>query len=100
MNLHFNAKTCPNSRLLMVRRLEQGWTVRAVAAAHGISERTVRKWRRRFRLGAREALLDGSSRPHRSPRQTPAGLEERILQLRAHRTRRLRERGEMVLERE
>jgi hypothetical protein len=41
MMLHGNAKTCPHSRLLLVRRvLEQGWTVAEAAVAAGISERT------------------------------------------------------------
>lgn len=37
MTLHGNAKTCPHSRLLLVRRvLEQGWRVAEAATAAGL----------------------------------------------------------------
>ena len=45
MNLHGNARTCPHSRLLMVRRVqEEGWTLTQAAEAAGVSVRTVSKW--------------------------------------------------------
>ena len=54
MKLHGNARTCPHSRLLMVRRVsEQGWTLAAAAEAAGVSVRTVSKWLRRYRARAR-----------------------------------------------
>ena len=41
MKLHANARTCPNSRRLLVRRIEeQGWSLTTAAEAAGISERT------------------------------------------------------------
>ena len=50
MKLHGNARTCPNSRRLLVERVgEQGWSVAAAAAAAGVSERTVYRWLRRWR---------------------------------------------------
>jgi transposase InsO family protein len=70
MKLHGNARTCPNSRRLLVARvIEQGWSVPAAAAAAGISERTVYRWLARWRQDGSEGLLDRSSRPLRSPRQ-------------------------------
>jgi transposase InsO family protein len=70
MKLHGNARTCPNSRRLLVERVvEQGWSVSAAAAAAGVSERTVYRWVGRWRQGGCEGLLDRSSRPLRSPGQ-------------------------------
>ena len=41
MKLHANARTCPNSRRLIVRRIEEeGWSLAAAAEAAGVSERT------------------------------------------------------------
>ena len=52
MNLHKNARTTPHSRLLMVHRvLEKKQPAIKVAAAFGVSERTVRKWLARWRAG-------------------------------------------------
>lgn len=64
MRLHRNAKTCPNSRLLLCQRvLEQGWSLAAAAEAAGVSERTARKWLGRFRAQGEKGLLDRSSAP-------------------------------------
>ena len=41
MKLHGNARTCPNSRRLLIERvIEEDWAVSAAAAAAGVSERT------------------------------------------------------------
>ncbi len=38
MDLHKNARSCPKSRALMVQRvLEDGWSVKEVAEAQGLS---------------------------------------------------------------
>ena len=64
MKLHRNARTCPNSRsLLVVRITEQGWSVSAAASAAGVSERTVYRWLARWRREGAEGLIDRSSRP-------------------------------------
>jgi transposase InsO family protein len=84
MNIHKNARTTPQSRAEIVRRVvEQEQPGRLVAAAFGISERTVRKWVTRARQAA--GLVDGASRPHRSPRQLPGELRELIERLRQQR---------------
>src|SRR4029079_13142298 len=57
----------------MVRRLaEERQPVRVVAAAFGVSERTVRKWAARAYQAA--GLQDRSCRPHRSTRATPPAV--------------------------
>jgi transposase InsO family protein len=71
MKLHANAKTCPNSRRLLVARIEaEGWSVTAAAEAAGVSERTARKWLARYRSKGERGLLDRCSAPRRSPRRT------------------------------
>ncbi len=83
MKLHGNARTCPNSRRLLVGRvIEEGWSVSAAAAAAGISERTAYRWLRRWREQGREGLVDRSSRPLRSPTQLPAAKVQAIKALR------------------
>jgi transposase InsO family protein len=67
MDAHENARTTPHSRMLIVERLASGWNIAAVAAAQGITPRTVRKWRDRFAAEGAPGLADRSSRPHRSP---------------------------------
>jgi transposase InsO family protein len=83
MKLHGNARTCPNSRRLIVERvIEESWSVAAAAAAAGISERTVYRWVSRFRLEGNAGLHDRSSRPLRSPRQLPPTTVDAIRCLR------------------
>jgi transposase InsO family protein len=83
MKLHGNARTCPNSRRLLVERvIEAGWSVSAAAAAAGVSERTVYRWLSRWREQGLEGLSDRSSRPLRSPRQLPENSVEAIKALR------------------
>jgi transposase InsO family protein len=69
MDIHDNARTTRHSRMLMVRRLAGGWTVAAVGRAHGVTPKTVRKWRDRHASEGVAGLIDRSSRPHRSPRK-------------------------------
>ena len=49
MRVHRNAKTTPKMRQLIVTRVQQGWTYARIAAALGISVRTVAKWMARSR---------------------------------------------------
>lgn len=82
MQIHANAKLVPSSRLLLVRRvLEERWKVAEVAAAFGISERTVYRWLARWRTGDRD-LGDRSSAPKRVPRRTAQSVERLIEHLR------------------
>ena len=87
MKLHGNARTCPHSRALAIRRIERkGWTLGAAAEAAGISVRTVSKWRRRYREEGEQGLLDRSSAPQRIPQRTS---EERVQVIAALRRERL-----------
>ena len=71
MNLHGNARSCPRSRLLMLRRVEEeGWTLTAAAEAAGVSVRTVSKWRRRYREEGEQGLVDRCSAPASVPLRT------------------------------
>lgn len=83
MNLHASARTCPNSRRLLVRRVrEEGWSVAAAAEAAGVSERTAWKWVDRYRREGEAGLADRPSAPRRVPSRTPVEREELILALR------------------
>jgi transposase InsO family protein len=76
MRLHRNARTCPHSRRLAVRRvLEEDWTLAAAAEAAGVSVRTLSKWLGRYREEGEDGLLDRSSAPRSVPARTP---EERV----------------------
>ena len=79
MKVHRNAKTTPKMRQLIVTRAQQGWTYGRIAAALGISVRTVAKWMARSRRP--DGLADGLSRPHRQPRRLASPVEAAILAL-------------------
>ncbi|CAA7621635.1 Integrase catalytic region (fragment) [Magnetospirillum sp. UT-4] len=86
MGIHKNARQTPAGREVLVRRvLDEGQTPMAVATAMGVCVRTVRKWVRRFSAEGVAGLQDRSSRPHRTPRQTPAHIAEQIATLRRQR---------------
>jgi transposase InsO family protein len=82
MELHKNARTCPASRLLMIKRMEAGMSSTSAAEAVGVDRRTASKWKRRYQEGGEAALVDGCSRPLRSPRQTHPAVVQEILRLR------------------
>jgi transposase InsO family protein len=72
MDLHGNAALSWSGRRLLARRVvEQGWTLRAAAAAAGVSVRCARKWASRYRAGDR-LLHDHSSAPRRVANRTGA----------------------------
>ena len=80
MYLHANAKLGLAGRLALVREVEAGLSLKAAAAAFNVSPATAHRWWHRWVDGGRQAgaLLDRSSRPHRSPRLLSAELQERI----------------------
>jgi transposase InsO family protein len=81
MNLHANAKTCPNSRELLARRvIDQRWSYAQAADAAGVSARTAAKWVARYRAG--EPMADRSSAPRRVPARTPRQTIDAIETLR------------------
>jgi len=83
MKVHANAPLGPKGRLTMVLRvLEQGWSIAHAARAAGVSERTCRKWVARYRVEGQAGLRDRSSAPRSIPHRTPAELVEVIVSLR------------------
>src|SRR5438067_3929127 len=87
MNIHTNARLTPRSRAEMIKRIVNlKEPVAAVARSFGVSKRTVCKWLARFRAEGTAGLRDRSSRPHKSPRQTPAAQVAAVLSLRRLRT--------------
>ena len=82
MKLHANARTCPNSRQLLVDRVREGWSVMEAAEAAGITDRTARRWLKRWREEGPAGLVDRSSAPKRIPHKTPPDRASAICQLR------------------
>jgi transposase InsO family protein len=83
MDYHQNARLTVLSRELLAKMVvEQGYTQHAAAVAFRVSAKTATKWVRRFREHGRAGLNDLSSRPHRSPHQTPSILLEKVFALR------------------
>jgi transposase len=82
MKLHANARTCPNSRRLIVERVGVGWSLAQAAEAAGVSERTVAKWLARWRAEGEAGLVDRSSAPLRIPHRTSRRRVEAIVALR------------------
>lgn len=83
MDIHKNARLSFRSREALARLVvEQGVTRNAGAAAFRVSAKTAGKWVRRFQLAGLAGLIDRSSRPHHSPRQTAFSLLEEVLVLR------------------
>jgi len=83
---HRTARLNVFGRRLLVTRIElDGWPVAKAAEAQGVSRTTAHKWRARYRAEGWPGLEDRSSRPHRSPRRTPAEQVEAILAARVER---------------
>ena len=82
MKLHANTRTCPNSRRLIVERVEVGWSLAEAAEAAGVSDRTAAKWLGRWRAEGAAGLVDRSSAPKRVPHRTPVLRVEAIVALR------------------
>ena len=86
MNLHANARTTPNTRLLLVQRvLNEDWRVSDAASALGISRATAYKWLWRFESEGLRGLQDRSSAPHRVWNRTKEWVRRRIEKLRRKR---------------
>ncbi len=80
---HANAALTPRHRLRLARSIvEDGWPVSHAAAAFQVSWPTAKRWAERYRQAGAAGMADRSSRPHRSPRRTPAPVVRRIVHLR------------------
>ena len=68
MKVHANAPLGPKGRATMVLRVvEQEWSLAEAAEAAGVSERTCSKWVRRYRAEGEPGLHDRSSAPRNDP---------------------------------
>ncbi len=86
MNSHENARLTPRSRADLVRRvLVHRQPLCDVAAAFGVTSKTVRKWVRRFQAEGEPGLRDRSSRPRRLNQPTSKEAISRIEALRRQR---------------
>lgn len=83
MHCHPNARRTPRGRAEVFRLVEAGMTVTAACLAARVSRRFYYRWRPAWRSGGEAALVDRSSRPHRSPRRLSANQELEIVGLRA-----------------
>jgi transposase InsO family protein len=85
---HRNAPLSELGRLRLARCIvDDEWSLRRAAERFQVSVTTADRWARRYRDRDRsrpavEAMRDRSSRPRRSPRQTPAPVARRVLHLR------------------
>ena len=83
MKLHRNAALSWSGRRRLAERVVvEGWTLKAAAAAAGVSVRCARKWVARYRLEGTDGLCDRSSAPRRVANRTPSQRVEAILALR------------------
>ncbi len=84
---HANARLTVHGRKLIVERRRDGWKQAHIAAAMGISRKTVRYWLDRFATEGEAGLADRSSRPHHCPIRTPAEIEAQIITVRTRERR-------------
>jgi transposase InsO family protein len=84
MTFHRNARLGLGGRFALVSAIEGGLSIRAAARRFNVSPATAHRWWRRWREAEAESrrtlacLFDRPSRPHRSPRELAAELQERI----------------------
>lgn len=84
--VHANARLTPLGRRILVDRIVvEGWSVAVAAESMGVSRETAYRWVRRFVAEGTGGLVDRSSRPLRSPNQTPGVVEDRVCELRVGR---------------
>jgi len=83
MDYHKNAPWTAVSRGRLARLvIEDGVRLVSAAARFSVSSKTAAKWVARYRQLGDAGLVDRSSRPHVSPRQTSSLLVEKVLALR------------------
>ncbi len=82
MNIHSNARTCPNSRATIVAHVKAGAWCAEQAFAMGVSLRTGFKWAQRYRRQGSAGLLDRSSRPQQVPSKTSLERSQLVIRLR------------------
>ena len=80
---HANARLTPHGRMLLVQRVRRDKRpVSHVSKELGVSRKCGHYWLARYDAEGEAGLLDRSSRPHCSRRQTPADVEDQVVQVR------------------
>jgi transposase InsO family protein len=83
---HANAQLTPAGRLRLAQLIvDRRWTLRRAAERWNCSVTTAKRWADRYRKYGADGMRDRSSRPKRSPRQTPTRRERRVIGLRVSR---------------
>jgi transposase len=83
---HRNAPLSETGRLRLARCIvEEGWSLRRAAERFQVAVTTAARWAGRYREMGEAGMADRSSRPHRSPNQTPTRTERRIIKVRVTR---------------
>jgi transposase InsO family protein len=62
--------------------VDDGWSISYAAAVFNVAWPTAKRWADRYRAEGPAGMVDRSSRPHSSPRRTPAPVVRRIVHLR------------------
>jgi hypothetical protein len=62
--------------------VDDGWPLRRAAERYQVSVPTAKRWADRYRQLGEAAMVDRSSRAHRSPNRTRPKVERNVLQLR------------------
>jgi len=84
MKLHANAPLGPKGKALLVGRvIEEEWSLAEAAAAAGVSDRTCRKWVRRYLAEGEAGLADRCSAPETVANRTDERRIQMIARLRA-----------------
>ncbi|TPW89676.1 IS481 family transposase [Mycolicibacterium fortuitum] len=80
---HRNAPLSETGRLRLARCVvEDGWSLRRAAERFQVAVTTAQRWAQRYREQGPAGMADRSSRPQRSPNQTPKRTERRIVKVR------------------
>ena len=80
---HANASLTPRGRLRLARCVvDDGWTYARAAERFQCSTATAKKWADRYCAGGPGAMVERSSRPHRSPGRLAQRRERRIINIR------------------
>jgi transposase len=83
---HANAPLTELGRLRLARCVvDDGWPLRRAAERFQVSVTTAQRWAGRYRQQGVAGMVDRSSRPHRSPRQTLRQLMNHVIRLRRER---------------
>ncbi|MGW5365977.1 IS481 family transposase [Actinopolymorpha pittospori] len=83
---HRNAPLSELGRLRLARCVvEEGWPLRRAAERFQVSVTTAARWASRYRQLGAAGMADRSSRPRRSPNQTPVQLVAQVVALRTQR---------------